>query len=171
MLRSLVFWYCSSFFCPLDLSGPWCHRRSRKFIFLRYTPSKIEPTGHDGGRNTRNSTTNRILAERDSVFRVLSPARHHFLVDCWVWQVSWLFSFFFVCLWYDRPTLLFGSILETFYWIFLPLFVFCVLLPARHHLLVDCCVWQVSWLFFVLFWLLYCLINFQFVASLLMLSS
>ena len=41
MLRSLVFWYCSSFFCPLDLSGPWWHRRSRKFIFLHYTPSKI----------------------------------------------------------------------------------------------------------------------------------
>ena len=82
MLRSLVFWYCSSFFCPLDLSGPWCHRCLRKFIFLRYTPSKIELTGHDGGRNTRNSTTNRILAERDSVFCVLSPARHHFLVDC-----------------------------------------------------------------------------------------
>ena len=41
MLRSLVFWYCSSLFCPLDLCGPWCHRRSRKFIFLHYTPSKI----------------------------------------------------------------------------------------------------------------------------------
>ena len=69
--------------------------RANSFFSITHHRKSNRP-GHDGGRNTRNSTTNRILAERDSVFRVLSPARHHFLVDCWVWQVSWLFSLFFV---------------------------------------------------------------------------
>ena len=59
--------------------------------------------------NTWNSTTNRISFKRNSVFCVLSPAYHHLLVDCCIWQVSWLFCSFFM-LWYDRLTFIFGSV-------------------------------------------------------------
>ena len=51
------------------------------------------------------------------VFCVLSPAHHHLLVDCCIWQVSWIFWFFLSVLLLDRFSIL-DFIFEAFKLIF-----------------------------------------------------
>ena len=173
--EKLVFWYCSSFFCPLDLSGLRDTDTRAKSLSSITCHRKFSQLRHDGGRNTFHAITQQPTGFWPKTMYSLkahgAPDTPNSLFGAALRSITQVREILSRSC--HNPRILLADpphspFFNKIYFLFLQ----CAFSsPDFCHLLVDCCICQVSQLFFIHFCLLPRSTDFQFLASFLRISS